>query len=199
MPIVFFVVVVFTISKIASGIAAETSVVEVTAVETTEPLITEAQVAVETTISSTTEAQLTVIEPTTPPTTEAQVTVVETTSPPTTEAQIEIFEDTDYSTNEFSVSKGENYTSYGTFRLTAYCPCYECSGSWGKQTSSGTWCVEGRTVACNSIPAGTRIYIEGYGEFVVEDTGNLGSRTIDIYFDDHRANFEDYREVYVLE
>lgn len=62
-------------------------------------------------------------------------------------------------------------------QLTAYCS-YCNSGS---KTSSGTYPAAGRTVACNSLPLGTRIYIEGYGEYVVEDRGGMGGNVIDIY------------------
>ena len=62
-------------------------------------------------------------------------------------------------------------------QLTAYCS-YCNSGS---KTSSGTYPAAGRTVACNSLPLGTRIYIEGYGEYIVEDRGGMGGNVIDIY------------------
>ena len=64
--------------------------------------------------------------------------------------------------------------------LTAYCSF--CNS--GSKTSSGTYPVAGRTVACNSLPLGTRIYIEGYGEYVVEDRGGMGGSVIDIYMGD---------------
>ena len=62
-------------------------------------------------------------------------------------------------------------------QLTAYCS-YCNSGS---KTSSGTYPAAGRTVACNSLPLGTRIYIEGYGEYIVEDRGGMCGNVIDIY------------------
>ncbi len=78
----------------------------------------------------------------------------------------------------------------GTYTLTAYCPCYECSEGYGHHTSSGAWATEGRTVACNSIPAGTRLVINGH-EYVVEDTGGgLGSSKIDIFFECHEDTEE---------
>lgn len=66
------------------------------------------------------------------------------------------------------------------FQLTAYCSF--CNS--GSKTSSGTYPSAGRTVACNSLPLGTRIYIEGYGEYVVEDRGGMGGNVIDIYMGD---------------
>ncbi len=62
-------------------------------------------------------------------------------------------------------------------QLTAYCS-YCNSGS---TTSMGIYPTAGRTVACNFLPLGTRIYIEGYGEYVVEDRGGMGGNVIDIY------------------
>ena len=90
--------------------------------------------------------------------------------------------------------------SVGRFKLTFYCSCRRCSGKWGHQTSSGAYCTEGRTVATDYFKAGTRIYIDGIGERVVEDTGVHG-RHIDIFLEDHdqcNENGIKYAEVYVL-
>ena len=63
-----------------------------------------------------------------------------------------------------------------TMEATAY--------TWtGQQTASGTWPAVG-TVAVDPqvIPLGTRLWIEGYGEAVAEDTGGLvKGNIIDIY------------------
>lgn len=75
----------------------------------------------------------------------------------------------------------------GCYAVTAYCGGACCCGEWaGCGTSSGTWPEEGRTVACNSLPAGTRILIDGL-EYIVEDTGytEYGDEWIDIYFESH--------------
>ncbi len=81
-------------------------------------------------------------------------------------------------------SKG-NYI--GSFQLTAYCNCSLCCGKWaGGPTASGTTPTEGRTVACNSIPMGTHIIINGH-EYIVEDTGAMGNNVIDIYMASHSA------------
>jgi len=53
----------------------------------------------------------------------------------------------------------------------------------GQRTASGTWPAVG-TVAVDPqvIPLGTRLWIEGYGEAVAEDTGGLvKGNIIDIY------------------
>lgn len=85
----------------------------------------------------------------------------------------------------------ENRELLGTFTLTAYCSCRKCCGRWsGGPTASGAMPQAGRTIAVDKrvIPLGTKVYIEGYGEFVAEDTGSAvrGNR-IDIYMDSHQA------------
>lgn len=70
-----------------------------------------------------------------------------------------------------------NGTYLGYYTLTAY--------EWtGNTCANGNYPTVGYTVACNSIPLGTTIYIEGYGTYVVEDTGGMGGGTIDIYMGD---------------
>lgn len=90
--------------------------------------------------------------------------------------------------------------SVGTFKLTFYCPCKKCSGPYGYQTSSGAKCTEGRTVATDYFPAGTKIYIEGYGYRIVEDTGVHG-RHLDVFMESHSEclkHGEKYKEVFLI-
>ncbi len=66
------------------------------------------------------------------------------------------------------------------FQLTAY--------EWtGNRTASGAWPQEGVTVASNYFPIGTRLYIDGIGERVVQDTGGMANSVIDIYLGDPSA------------
>lgn len=93
--------------------------------------------------------------------------------------------------------------SIGEYKLTAYCSCEKCCGKWSQfnKTASGTTPQQGRTVACNSLEFGTRIVING-SIYTVEDTGNMGTNVIDIYFNSHEAalNFGvQYAEVYKFE
>ena len=77
--------------------------------------------------------------------------------------------------------------SLGEFKLTAYCPCTECSGNWGTQTTTGAIATEGRTVAVDPsvIPYGTVLMINGH-EYVAEDCGAwIKGNDIDIYFNTH--------------
>lgn len=78
--------------------------------------------------------------------------------------------------------------------ITAYCACYNCCNKKPTDkgygiTASGVKAQQGITVAAdNSIPFGTRIYIEGVGERIVQDRGGVikGNR-IDLYFDNHQS------------
>lgn len=80
-----------------------------------------------------------------------------------------------------------HWVPLGEYKLTFYCNCRRCCGKWaGGPTASGTMPAEGRTVACGSLPLGTRILIAGQGEYIVEDRGVRGKH-IDIYMNSHSA------------
>ena len=91
------------------------------------------------------------------------------------------------------------------FRLTAYCPCAICCGIWASNrpvvggrevvaTASRDFAVAGVTVAVDPavIPLGTKIYVEGFGVRVAQDTGGgVRGNHIDIFFNTHaEANFQ---------
>ena len=64
------------------------------------------------------------------------------------------------------------------FEATAY--CYT-----GNRTATGTWPSRG-TIAVDPtiIPLGTRLYVEGYGEGIAEDTGGaIQGHRIDLYME----------------
>lgn len=80
-----------------------------------------------------------------------------------------------------------NMEYYGNIHVTGYDPlCDHCCGKHDGITASGNKATYYKTVACNSLPFGTEIYIEGYGFFIVEDRGgkNLG---IDIACESHNV------------
>jgi len=57
----------------------------------------------------------------------------------------------------------------------------------GNRTATGTWPSRG-TVAVDPrvIPLGTKLYIEGYGHAIAEDTGGgIKGGIIDLYMDSH--------------
>lgn len=76
-------------------------------------------------------------------------------------------------------------TYLGDWTISFYCNCSICCGQWaGGATASGTTPTQGRTIACGSLPFGTHVYIDGWGEFIVEDRGVSGN-WIDMYRNDH--------------
>ena len=81
-------------------------------------------------------------------------------------------------------NSSSNGSYLGNYKITHYCACNKCSSGTGI-TASGTYATEGRTVACNSLPFGTHIIINGK-EYVVEDTGGMGNNVIDIYLNSHK-------------
>lgn len=82
-------------------------------------------------------------------------------------------------TTESSKSILEPSRTYlGIYELTAY-------AATGNPCANGNYPTCGYTVASNSIPMGSRIYIEGYGEYVVEDCGAMSDNVIDVYMGDY--------------
>lgn len=76
-------------------------------------------------------------------------------------------------------------TSYMT--VTAYCSCAICCGKTNGITASGTRATQGRTIAAPSTYAfGTKLKLEGYGTYVVEDRGGaIKGNKLDLYFNSH--------------
>lgn len=97
-----------------------------------------------------------------------------------------------------------NSTALGNYKLTFYCPCELCNGVAGAKTASGTTPTEGRTIAVDSsiIPLGSRVYIEGYGVFIAEDTGGaIKDNKIDVFVSSHDRAYElgvQYANIYLL-
>lgn len=84
---------------------------------------------------------------------------------------------------EESPEEGLEYL--GTFETTAY--------EWtGNPCANGNYPTVGYTVACNSLPLGTTVYIEGVGYRVVEDRGAEwhGSNWMDLYLGDVDSCYE---------
>lgn len=88
-------------------------------------------------------------------------------------------------TTQTSTEAPEGMTYLGTYSLTAYCACEQCCGKTDAITASGTVATAGRTVACNSLPFGTVVSING-NQYVVEDRGGMGNNVIDIFFNNHQ-------------
>ena len=91
-------------------------------------------------------------------------------------------------------------TLLGKYSLTAYCPCLRCCPTDTGVTASGVIAQSNHTVSFNSLPFGTEVYIQGYGYYVVEDTGGMSG--FDIFFDDHQTALDFGRHsanVYIVE
>ena len=183
----------FAIFSESNSNEVSTDMIEIS--EPTREIIAAMQVTEEGTEESTVLPLTTLLTTTLPATTKPEATAEpdipttkpQTTQPPTTAIpEIEYEEEEEVEEDDQDYYSGSGGTYLGYYTLTAYCPCYSCSEGYGRSTAYGYTCTAGRTVACNSIAAGTWIYIEGYGTYRVEDTGGaLGSSTIDIFFDEH--------------
>ncbi len=79
-------------------------------------------------------------------------------------------------------------TSGTVFKVTAYCACRQCCGSYANGiTASGTKATAGRTIAVDTsvIPLGSSVNINGH-IYTAEDTGGaIKGNRIDIYFSNH--------------
>lgn len=91
----------------------------------------------------------------------------------------------------------------GEYKITGYDICVSCCGSTKGITASGTTATVGRTCAApKDIPFGTRLWIEGIGERVVEDRGGaVNGKKIDVLCADHPAccAITGTYEVYIIE
>lgn len=90
-------------------------------------------------------------------------------------------------TTEPIIATQNEWENIGTFKLTAYCPCPECSDEWGDMTSTGVKATENRTIAVDPkvIPYGSEVKINGT-TYIAEDCGGaIKQNKIDIYFGDH--------------
>ncbi len=104
--------------------------------------------------------------------------------------------------------EAKNVKYLGNFKLTAYCPCYECSEGYGTNTASGKKATANHTIAVdpNVIPYGTTVVIEQNGvyyKYTAEDCGGLiKNQKIDIYFNIHSETSQfgvRYGNVYIIE
>lgn len=91
----------------------------------------------------------------------------------------------------------DSMTALGTWRITAY-------AYTGSPCANGEYPEAGRTVACNSLPFGTEVYIDGVGFRTVTDRGpaSMGNSWIDLYLGDYDSCViwgDQYRDVYVAE
>lgn len=106
--------------------------------------------------------------------------------------------------------------SLGEFKITYYCACEACCGSWAKnrpkdaegrpivKTASGATAEAGKTIAVDPdvIPYGTDVIINGHTYTAQDCGGAIRGNRIDIYCDSHDEalkNGLDYYEVFANE
>lgn len=104
--------------------------------------------------------------------------------------------------------------SLGIFKLTAYCSCQRCCGSYALNRpvdesgneivygSIGVRLVAGVSIAVDPrvIPYGTQVEIDGHTYTAHDTGGNIKGNRIDVYFDDHQEAWDfgtQYAEVLV--
>lgn len=98
----------------------------------------------------------------------------------------------------------------GQFKVTWYTAGEESTGKTPDHpeygiTATGTEVTPGQTIASDwsILPPGTKVYIEGIGERIVEDSGSgVNGKHIDVYIpnvDEAYARGVSYAKVYILE
>ena len=98
---------------------------------------------------------------------------------------------------------GETTESLGIYHITYYCPCYECSEGYGRNTATGALATANHTIAVdpNVIPYGSRVLINGI-VYTAEDCGGaINNNDIDIYVDTHAETLQGgshYSEVFLV-
>ena len=96
----------------------------------------------------------------------------------------------------------DKQVSRGASRITTYkITHYSGDETGGTLTASGEVAQENHTIACNSLPFGTRVRING-NIFVVEDRGAMDSNIIDIFVGSYEEALERgafYTEVEILD
>lgn len=91
----------------------------------------------------------------------------------------------------------KDWQSMGQWHLTAY---YET----GNATASGVYPEVSNTIAHNTLPFGTQVYIKGHGIWTVHDRGpaSMGAQWCDLYLGNYETCVQfgsQYAEVWVKE
>lgn len=104
---------------------------------------------------------------------------------------------------EFSYNEHipDSWIPLGLCRISSY--CYECNTPRYSYKSgvSGWSCQEWETCAMNGIAKGTKVYIEGYGYFVVNDSGPShmnGKKWADIFVMPDECHIWDKKDIYIV-
>lgn len=100
------------------------------------------------------------------------------------------YKEGNYSRTPFSLAvstEGKVLVPMGTFKTTAYCPCYSCSEGWGRSTSTGATAAANHTIAVDPrvLPYGSQVMINGIVYTAEDRGGGVKGNHIDIFFDTH--------------
>lgn len=98
----------------------------------------------------------------------------------------------------------ENAIYLGNFKITHYCACSKCCGSYGNATAWAGKIVPGTTIAVDPkvIPKLSNVYIDGYGYRRAEDCGGaIKGNKIDVAVSSHSEALNlgvTYKDVWLL-
>lgn len=83
---------------------------------------------------------------------------------------------------------------------TAYTPAFDECGKTDGITASGHPAIQGVTVACDGLPLGTEVVIDGHS-YIVQDRfgGDYDTSKIDIYMEKKEDAFKFGRQVKIVE
>lgn len=101
---------------------------------------------------------------------------------------------TSISNNTSSSSSSNLVRNWTVSEMTYY------SGSYGCYGASGRTLINNYSVACNSIPLGTTVYIKSSdgsidGYYRVDDTGSMGGHVIDIFYSSYSNTPSSFRNL----
>lgn len=96
--------------------------------------------------------------------------------------------------NNTSSSSNNLARNWSVTEMTYY------SGSYGCYGASGRTLINNYSVACNSIPLGTTVYIKSSdgsidGYYRVDDTGSMGGNVIDIFYSEYSNTPSSFRNL----
>lgn len=82
-----------------------------------------------------------------------------------------------------------NMEYLGEYKITGYVPtCAHCCGKTNGIGASGAQIQPGYSVAApKGLAFGTKLYIQGYGYYVVQDRGGFGNKVIDVACSSHHS------------
>lgn len=89
------------------------------------------------------------------------------------------------------LATADGLQSLGSYRITGYCPCYQCSEGWGRKTSTGATAQSNHTIAVDPkiLPYGSKVMIGGVVYTAEDRGGGVKGKHIDIFVDSHSQTY----------